>query len=730
MNKSIRNRLFVILAVTAVSLYYTFPVEKRINLGLDLKGGMNLLLKVETEKLEKNAQSDAVARAIEIIRNRIDGMGVGETVIQREGENEILIQIPGIKNREAAIAMVDTVAQLEFHLVNDNPQDLKSALDGNVPSGNILKKTKESGAAILLEEKASMTGERIADARVDFEQMGAPYIKLKFNSQGAKEFGLLTQKNIGRQLAIVLDGEVLSAPTIRDAIYGDAQITGTYKFEEASVLALALRSGSLPAPMHIEEERTIGPLLGQDSIKSGINATIYGGLFIFIFMTAYYLRSGVIASIALGLHLLYIFGIMGLFNALMPEAQLTLTLPGIAGIILTLGMSVDANVLINERIREELRNGRTMQAAIANGFSKALKAIIDSNVTTLIAAFMLFQFGSGPVKGFAVTLTLGIITGLFAAVFVSRTFFLLFFEIKLLQKLRMLSLFTNTKINFLSQRYLFLAISGAITLASIVTLIHKGNNAYGIDFVGGQIQEYKFAKPVDAEKLRGILVAAGEKDAVIQQFENHPETVIVRTPSDTYQQVSQGLKKALPDNSFEILRIERVGPVVGKALRKAAVLAMVFALSAILLYIGLRFKRFDIAIAGVVALMHDVFVTLGIVVMLNRQVDLLVVTALLTIAGYSMNDTIIVFDRVRENLINFRKLSLIEIVNLSINQTLSRTILTTFVTFLPVLTLFIWGGEVLNTFALCLIIGFITGTYSTVSIVSPLVIALQKKIKK
>ncbi len=732
MNKSLRNRALIILGVVTAAVYFTFPLEKHINMGLDLKGGMHLVLKVDTEKLPENARRDAVLRAIEILRNRIDNMGVGETVIQRQGENEILVQLPGVTDRDSALAMVGKVAQLEFRLVDDDPSRLKAALAGNVPQGFILKNVKEKEhEPVLLEEQVALSGERISDARVDFDThgFGQPYISLTLDNEGTTEFADLTRSNVGRRLAILLDGDVLSAPNIREAILGGtAQISGQFTLDEASLLALALRSGALPAPMHVEEERTIGPLLGQDSIAAGINATKIGASAVMLFMLLYYWKAGLIADIALLIHLLLIFGTMGFLNLMLPESQLTLTLPGIAGIVLTLGMSVDANVLIYERIREELRNGRAIQAAISAGFSRALRAIIDSNVTTLIAAFILFHFGSGPIKGFGVTLAIGLITGLFAAVFVSRTLFMLFQEWGWAKSLPMFSLWANSKINFFTKPKVYTAVIFSIaTIAiSLAVLAQKKSDAFGIDFVGGQIQEYRFARPVQADQLRQELSALGV-DAVIQQFAQAPEVVMIRSSADTYKKVSEGFQKIFPDNKFEILRIENVGPVVGKALRKAAILAIIFALGGILIYLGFRFKHFDYATAGVIAILHDVFVSFGALILLNRQIDLLVVTALLTIAGYSINDTVIIYDRVRENMQKAGRKTLKEIINESVNQTLSRTILTTFATFLVVVALYFYGGEVLNSFALCLIIGFIIGTYSTIFIVSPLVLAFQRK---
>jgi len=732
MRKDLRNRVFVIIAVIAASLYYTFPLEKHINLGLDLKGGMHVILQVDTSELSENAKKDVVPRAIEILRNRIDSLGVAEPIIQQQGDKQILVQLPGVTDRDTALRVMGDVAQLEFRLVSDDADKLTQATGGTVPKGFDLRYTKDDNEAVLLEDKAALTGEIIADASVDFNQLNQPYITLDFTSKGSKEFGKFTQKNIGRRLAIVLDGTVLSAPTIQDAIWGNGQISGRFSFDEASLLSLALRSGALPAPMHIEEERTIGPLLGKDSIEAGIRAAIIGGVLVIIFMLIYYLSAGIVSSIALIINLLILFGMMGLLNALMPNQPLTLTLPGIAGIILTLGMAVDANVLINERIREEIDGGRPLRTAINNGFNKALKAIIDSNTTTLIAAFMLFQFGSGPIKGFAVTLSIGLLVSLFTALFITRTLFNVLLEFKILKKLPMLRILHNVKIDFVSKRFICYIISIVLIVASIFTLVQKKEKAYGIDFVGGQIQEFQFQTPIKSDALREVLKIVGEEDAVIQQFDQFPGNVIIRTAkrkAEAHNILVNALNETFPNNPHEVLRIESVGPVVGKALQMAAIYAIVFALGGIMIYVGFRFRHFDFAAAGIIALLHDVFITLGILVMLNRQIDLLVVTALLTIAGYSINDTIIIYDRLRENLLSSKKQKLSDVINLSINQTLSRTILTTITTLLVVVTLFLIGGEVLNTFALCLMIGFIAGTYSTIFIASPLVLAWEKKKK-
>ncbi len=730
MTKNLRNRFIIILGVIAACVAFAWPINKRINLGLDLRGGMHLILKVDTSKLSLKAKEDAVLRAMEILRNRIDSMGVGETAIQRQGEDQILVQLPGVTDRDKAVDMVKRVAHLEFKIVDSDPARVKDALAGKVPEGYELKFTKGEGKdAVLIKSEAILQGDAISDAKVDFDSSTMlPKISLSFNGKGTKDFGDLTNKHVGERLAIVMDNEVLSAPNIREAITtGTAEITGQFSYDEASVLALALRSGSLPAPLIVEEERTIGPLLGKDSINAGIHATLYGSLFVLAFMIVYYWIGGIIASLALLVNLGMIIGAMGFINVMMPGSQVTLTLPGIAGIVLTLGMAVDANVLINERIREELENGRTLAAAIASGYDRALNAIIDSHVTSLIAAFLLFQFGSGPIKGFAITLSIGLAASLFTAVYITRAMFEYLLENRKLTTLKMMRLFKQTKIDFIKPMYLFLLLSGIVTAAGAFAIISKGSLAYGIDFAGGQVQEYRFQTAVSAELIRKALKDANIKDAVIQQFDKNPEDVIVRTSEDSYENVVATFKKEFKDNKFETLRIEKVGPVVGKALREKAVWAILLALAAILIYVGIRFKNFGFAAAGVIALLHDILVALGLSVIMGRQIDLLVVTALLTIAGYSVNDTIVVFDRVRENMLKNRKLSLGEVINLSINQTLGRTVLSTFVTLLVVVALFLFGGEVLNTFSLVLMIGFVCGVYSTMFIVTPLVLLSQKK---
>lgn len=729
MERRIFYKIILILGILGVCAYFTFPLNKRINLGLDLKGGMHIVLKVDTSHIPDKDKEDAADRALEVIRNRIDEFGVREPSIQKQGKDEIAVQLPGITDRERAIELIGKTALLEFKLVSDEVEKIKPAIEGDVPEGYELKYTQEDNEPLLLEKEAVLTGEALVNAFMRFNQseFGEPIVALEFNAQGSRKFAEVTSDNIGKRLAIVLDGKVQSAPRIKEAIpSGQAVIQGRFSIQEASDLSIILRAGALPAPMYIEEERTVGPLLGEDSINKGIKASVIGGTLVFIFMIFYYLLAGAIANIALLFNLLIILGGLGMLPLLFPGVSATLTLPGIAGIVLSLGMAVDANVLIYERIREEIASGRALRTAVACGYNKAFSAILDSNLTTLIAAFLLFQFGTGPIRGFAVTLTIGIIASMFTAIVVTRTILEILLSLGLLKSLPMLRLIKETKLDFIGKRRIFYFISLLIIGTGLAVFFTKGRQAYGIDFAGGQLQEYEFKTPPSIDTLRQALKELDLADASIQQFKDNPRAVLIKTTRDTSDIIAEKLKEKFPEQDIEILRIEHVGPVAGKHLKKKAISALVWSLAGILIYVGLRFKHLNFAVAGIVALFHDVLVALGFMSITGRQIDLLSVTAFLTIAGYSINDTIVIYDRVRENSRLLRNKSLYEIINLSVNQTLGRTLLTSGNTLLAVIAILIYGGDVLSNFAFALLVGFISGVYSTIYIASPLVLAWQK----
>ena len=723
MTKNLQGRIALALGVLVFALVGMLPLKEKINLGLDLQGGMHLLLKVDTSGLPEEAKEDAPLKALEIIRNRIDEFGVKELSVYRQGTDEIVVQLPGVTDRERARDLIGKTALLEFKLVEDSQDLYAKALEGQVPDGYELKDVDKE--KILLNQKTLLTGDTLVNAEVKFDQsrFNEPYVAIEFNAKGSSVFSEITGANIGKRLAIVLDGKVHSAPRINERIpSGKASITGRFTVEEASDLAIILRAGTLPAPIYIEEERTVGPLLGRDSINSGIRASLIGLILIFIFMVVYYLFAGMIASFAMLLNFVIILGTLGWIHT-------TLTLPGIAGMILTIGMAVDANVLIFERMREEMATGKHMRSVISFGYDKAYSAILDSNITTLIAAALLFQFGSGPIKGFGVTLSIGLMASMFTGIFVTRIIFELISTNKNFTKLPMLKLFPKTNIDFIAKRWIAYTLSIIVLLAGLGTFIMRGEKMYGIDFTGGQIQEYSFSKHVSTEDVRKVIDGIGVKDATIQQFVNKNQ-VLIKTSLDEADKIGDALKTGFQDNPYELLRVEKVGPSVGKLLKKNALLALIWSLAGILIYVGIRFKNMAFAAAGVLALFHDVFIGMGALAMAGGEMDLNIIAALLTIAGYSVNDTIVIYDRIRENLKLYRKASMKEIVNMSVNQTLSRTVITTFMTLLAVVSIFLFGGEVLRPFSFVLLAGMISGVYSTVFIASPLLISWHSRQTK
>ncbi|MFA5147045.1 MAG: protein translocase subunit SecD [Candidatus Omnitrophota bacterium] len=736
MNKSLQWKLVGIIAIAVACIWMILPpftvrdkdgkvVQKgKINLGLDLQGGMHVVLKVDTSKVPADTRKDALDRAIEIIRNRIDQFGVGEMAIQKQGKENIIVQLPGVTDRDRALEIIGQTAHLEFRIVSDNTDDVKKALNNEPVEGYEVLYVEKEGTGrepILVSKEAALTGDLLVNAKTEFSSsgFGEPYVSITFNGKGAEIFAKVTAANVGKRLAIVLDGKVQSAPVIREAIpSGQAQITGSFSVDEANDLSVVLRAGALPAPVIVEEERTVGPLLGADSIRSGIRATLLGGLLVFIVMLIYYRLAGLIANFALVLNILIILACLAMFKG-------TLTLPGIAGLILTIGMAVDANVLIYERMREELALGKSLRAAIAAGYNRAFSAIMDSNVTTIVAAALIFKFGTGPIRGFAVTLTIGLVANLFTSVVCTRVVFELMCDQFGLAKLRFMQLFPATKIDFIGKRKICYVISAVVIIAGISIFAMRGEKNLGVDFSGGTLQQFLFEKEVRVDDMRGALKSIGYGNASIQQYGN-PREVIIRTQQDITKKLKELFREQFKDNSFELLRVETVGPAVGKNLRQNASASLLLAIAGILIYVMIRFNL-KYGIAGVVALFHDIFVAVGALALTQRQLDLTVVAALLTIAGYSINDTIVIFDRIRENMRLVKKGSFAEILNLSLNQTLSRTILTTGVTMLVVIALLAWGGEVLNGFSFCLCVGFLSGVYSTVYIASPLILSWQKK---
>lgn len=712
-------------------------------------------------------------QAVENIRNRIDQFGVTEPIIQPQSNNQIIVELPGIKDPQRAIEIIGKTAQLEFVLVEDNPVFLsdiikntkplpdgiyagstpmavsdtetvnrpylwaydKTKLDqflaGKVPPeytvGYQVNKDRNTNITTyqtyILKKDVSMTGDMLTDARMEIGgEYNQPYVSIRFNSRGARLFDQLTAAHVGRRLAIVLDNIVYSAPVIRERISGGiAQITGSFSEDEAKDLAIVLRAGALPAPVTVLMKNVVGPTLGSDSIKEGMTAAIAGGIFVVLFMLIYYIIAGVIADIGLLINIVMLLAILALFGA-------TLTLPGIAGIILSIGMAVDTNVLNFERTREELKLGKPIRTAVDAGYDKAFYTIIDSHITTLITAVILYIFGTGPIKGFAVTLSIGVTLNLFTGLFATRTFFDYMNSKVRLTKLRFLEFIGKTNINFMGARRYTYIISGVLVALGIIGAVQiaRGKANVGIDFGGGTSVQVKFAKPISISDIRKAIGSTNIPGPEIQELPKLNEYLInVKKVKNIHENIADkiisALKTAFPDNNFEIESTNEIGPVVGKDLQKNALWAVLFSLLAIILYIAWRFE-FKFGVAATIATAHDVLVVLGIFYLLDKEITLLIVTALLTLAGYSLTDTVVVFDRIRERLKTRKNETHLELFNRSINEVLSRTIITSLTVFLVVFAMYLMGGSVLHDFSLAMLIGVIVGTYSSVFIASAVVL--------
>ena len=610
---------------------------------------------------------------------------------------------------------------------------------------------------MYVEIRNQLPGTSLKDASAQYDQNNRPYISMTFDSTGADRFARVTsmyapngENNMnnerGRRLAVVMDGTLYSAPTIQEPIYGGtAQITGQFSAEEAIKLANALRAGSLKAPLNIIQKSEVDPSLGSDSIQSGVRAIIYGGIAVLVFMMLYYLLAGVIANISLLLVMVllpfgmwFASGIFGLFaaeggaNVGLP----VLTLPGIAGIVLTIGMAVDANVLIFERIREELRTGKSVVNSITAGYSKAFSTILDANVTTLLTAAILFWQGSGAIRGFAVTLSAGILVSMLMVLVFTRLFLTTLAETAKLKTMKMLTIIkANTKIDFVGKRIPAIAFSLILIIATWGMFAQRGQDNFGIDFTGGTSYLFRFAQQPAVEQVRETLDAAGISDATIQYQRSFGDgdasndALEIKVGFEEGETALAAMQTAYANAGMTEAGEEKIGAQIGAELKKKGITAIVFAMIGIIIYISIRFE-FAFAVGAIVALLHDVLITVGIYCLLGRQLSLPIVAALLTIVGYSVNDTIVVFDRIREDIKLLKgKASYSEIANLSINQTLSRTLLTSFTTLLTVIMLVVFGGGAINDFAVALLIGVIVGTYSSIFIATPVVLLWHKEKK-
>ncbi len=823
---------WLLLAVfMAFSLALVIPPDK-IKLGLDLRGGASFTVEIDEEDLFRQLREEyrdltdaqvrdrlpgkvreAQEQALEIIRNRVDALGVAEPVIYPEHHNRIAVQIPGssAEDQERAAQLIQSAAFLEFSMVHEDNDDLVRKLfdkglapdgfkivhmDAEGRRGDYYQRIRAAGEALgedwraqitgfqappgyrfMLEERligghklyipyfvrqrSELKGNAVRNAKVEYGPASQPYVSLSFDAKGARRFANITadyapggarnpNPNGRRYLAIVMDGKLYSAPFIKTAIYGgEAMIEGNFSLKEAQDLSIVLRAGSLPTPVKIIESRSVDPSLGRDSIASGLRAAFFSGAAVVVFMLIYYFWGGLIANLGLLCNMLLLplammvtAGVMGLFTGAggggvgLP----VLTLPGIAGIVLTIGMAVDANVLIFERIREEQNLGKRLGPAVVAGYDKAFLTILDSNLTTVMAAVLLFIFGTGPVRGFGVTLTAGIMVSMYSALVVTRLIFDLVIRRGKVQRIRMLNMFRGTgKINFLKLYKPALTFSIIVVLVcSVLVGIRAAKDhtrILGTDFTGGASLTFSFAeqqKPGLAA-IRDALAAAGARETQIQyqrELSGGGERLQLRTDAASAELAKQTMTTKFEEAGFKLLSEDVVGPQIGNEMVGRAAKALLFSMIGMVIYIAWRFQ-FAYAIGGIVALVHDVLVCVGVYCLLGRQINMTVIAGLMTIVGYSINDTIVIFDRIREklkaqpNAADDRQ-TFKQLCNASLNETLSRTILTSLTTFLAVTILLVFGGGAINDFALVLFIGVVAGTYSTIYIAVPVMLNLYR----
>jgi SecD/SecF fusion protein len=667
-------------------------------------------------------QRSALEQSVEIVRRRVDAIGVAEPTVQKLGADRILVQLPGVHDPESIRTLLGSTAKLTFHRV-------QAVSSRTPPAERSLLLADAAGASYVLEREPVLQGERLLHATASIDQRsGAPVVTFRFDDRGTKIFAAVTSENVGKQFAIVLDGRILSAPVIREPILGGSgQIEGSFNTSEAGALAALLRAGALPVPLTIVQERMVGPDLGSDSIRAGALAAATGFACVLAFMIILYRGWGLVANLALALNVVLTFAAMALLNV-------TLTLPGIAGIVLGMGLAVDANVLINERIREETRRGKAAQAALRNGFDRAYATIIDSNLTTLIATALLFWLGSGPVQGFAATMAIGTAISMFTSVAVVKALMTVWVQWKrprqfVIESLLPQSLQQRTPaFRFMRARFIGIGLSIVLSIASALLLLRPGLN-YGVDFTGGVLIEAEMPQTVNLGPLRDRLEHLGIGEVAVQKSGDSGVIARIELPKAASEaarhqlaaNVKNEMKQVDPGVRFE--RIDAVGPKISSELTDAGILAVLFASIAMFVYIWIRFE-WSFAVGAIATLALDVTKTIGFFAITGLEFNLTAIAALLTLIGYSVNDKVVVYDRMRENLKNYPERSLRDIVDGSINETLARSLYTSITALLALLPLAIWGGTGVQSFAIPMLFGIVVAASSSVFIAAPILLFL------
>ncbi|RZO60056.1 MAG: protein translocase subunit SecD [Limisphaerales bacterium] len=700
----------------------------QIQYGLDLQGGSSFLVAMKMNSTNDVDYEGALSQAVEVLRSRVDKefLGVVEPDIRPLGKDKIMIQLPGLSaaDQSKARKIVTQAAFLEFGLVHTNSVALIA--NGITPQGyKKFSKTRKDPQGneytdeVLVEipNKYGLKGEQISDARPSRDPLTSnPLILFTFNSEGGAAMGRLSGNNVGRSMAIILDGKLMSAPTLQEQITSNGQISGDFKMQEAATIANALLN-PLKAPLEIEEEMSVEPSLGKDSVDSGKRAALYGVIAVAIFMLIYYWFAGIVANFALVLNLIILLGVMCYLNA-------ALTLPGIAGIVLTIGMAIDANVLIFERIREELKSGKGIQGAVETGYARAFSTIIDANLTTLIVSVILMFMGTGPVKGFGVTLTVGICASMFTALVVTRLVFDLFKNYGADHGLRAIQ---QPKLNFMGFSKVAFITSWSMVIIGIGYGFYRGSDAMGIDFKGGDRVTIEFSNKKTETELRDTIkeslgaTLANRAQIQYQSGGGSQERLQVTVNFGDGEKTFEALNTGFPDAEFKKVSQLRTGASISNEILQTATKSLLIALFAILVYVTFRYE-FSFALGAILAIIHDILMTMGIFFLWGGELSAPVMAALLTIIGFSINDTIVIFDRIREDLKLGLPGTFTEIMNGAIAKTLSRTIITSGTTLIAAGSLFFLGGGAIHSFAFILLVGVLTGTFSSIFIAGSLVL--------
>lgn len=740
-----------------------YPMLESINNRLAQTGAIDTPDTTVAEVVDSMVQADALASRLDSLESGLDSTANAALIAKQYPLFSKLMPVMDQQGRVGEGPVVGYANAADTAAVNSmlNRPDIRVMLPRDIKLMWGVKAMKGTDVIYELfaikantrQQKAPLDGSAITEARAEYSQSNgaAAEVSMVMNAMGAKTWARLTKENTGNYIAIVLDDYVYSAPLVHGEIPGGrSSISGNFTYNEANDLAIVLKSGKLPAPARIIQEAVVGPSLGQESIDAGMMSFILAFVLVMLYMVIFYNTAGIIVNIALLTNLFFLFGVLASFGAV-------LTLPGIAGIVLTMGMAVDANVIIFERIKEELRAGKGINLAIADGFKNAYSAIIDGNMTTMLTGIVLFIFGTGPVQGFATTLIIGIITSLFTAIFITR----LMIEgaishgwnIKFSNKLTE-NFLSNTNIDFVGKRKYTYIISAILIVATLVSFAVRGMS-YGVDFSGGRAYVVRFDQNVGTNDVRAALGAKFTEGLEVKQYGNNDQMRIVtqykyqESSDEVTDEINMMLYESLSplfatpltieefmttaQNPYGIISSDNVGPSVANDIKRNAIIAVIFSLIAIGGYIAWRFKKWQWAMGGVIALIHDALITIGVFSMFwgilpfNLDVDQSFIAAILTIIGYSINNTVVIFDRIRENRTLYPKRKLKDNINSAVNSTLARTVNTTGTTLVVLLAIFIFGGEVIRGFIFALLFGMVIGTFSSIFVSTPVSYDFMKK---